>query len=943
MNENQAREIIEAIITAPTVSLAVEYAWANRQLLLSPTCFRVLMSMLQEEHEQQRNSKRYEALLHLKHYRTALSQARLQDLEHDDESATTLPELTVVSTTITVEDVIRLFKSGDITARKAFFAELSPSHLATETVFSPHLDLALISLNLWVDPCCRGGDIELGMILSKAAYQLSQQLFDTNQNRNFLTTAEGAAHNYAIALMASGQHTEALQFTSEAIQWLEARESKDVIAELLLDQVEAHINLAQVNVKQTDQSHFDQAEVLLKQTDWDALIPENRPSDRQRKADLEKDLNKIKGSVIVLPQEEVESVKIVKQYRRDILEKIQSIAAIAPEEFAEPLKFLEQMIPQNIPDSLEEWVIQTQPVKDALTQILSGEDPKNVINRYYGDARSDYQATQLNEPVHNRHQLKQRITNASQTFFAKQQSSSETVEQAGLILIDALKWAREHRFAEEESSALWGLYLYYNRTAQYSQAVKALKTLWANLEVIRSRIANPLERAGVMAQFPNLFSSLCRSLHQLDRPAELLQAIEGGKGRYLADVLLKQTNQLEQDPSFSIPTQFFDKLKEQRNAHYLTYFVSDEETYAVLIAKDGTFHIPNEPIPLGKTQLQEWLRYDKKNENHNPLNPKNWGSFISQKGHVIKRVVKDLPNRLAPLVSWLEALVEKSILQQNDHLCYCPDAQLHLIPLHYIPFRGEPLVKFFSVSRIHGAAALTAILNRKPLRPAQYTAVRISAQSDRDLELKNIEQKLAAFRRVPEWLKQSRLTGQTVAEEDADLPTVTTLPFKQRLVHFATHGIFPDTDNENREVNPYENSGLLLAQHGQLPMNKEGIDTSLLTPQQVFDRKLDFWGSHITLSACVSGLAKEGIGGDALGLEWALLQAGATSLLATHWNVNGEWVAEFSEMFYQKWLFEGVSRAVAWRESVLELMKKNSAAKHPEYYWAAFSLSGDWR
>ncbi len=140
----------------------------------------------------------------------------------------------------------------------------------------------------------------------------------------------------------------------------------------------------------------------------------------------------------------------------------------------------------------------------------------------------------------------------------------------------------------------------------------------------------------------------------------------------------------------------------------MTYFVGDEETYAVLIAKDGTFHIPNEPIPLGKTQLQEWLRYDKKNENHNPLNPKNWGSFISQKGRVIKRVIKDLPDRLAPLVSWLEVLVERSILQQDDHLCYCPDAQLHLIPLHYIPFRGEPLVKVFSVSRIHGAAALTA-------------------------------------------------------------------------------------------------------------------------------------------------------------------------------------------------------------------------------------------
>ncbi|PSB16995.1 CHAT domain-containing protein [Phormidesmis priestleyi ULC007] len=943
MNENQAREIIEAIITAPTVSLAVEYAWVDRQQLLSPTCFRVLMTMLQAENEQWGNSKRYEALLRLKYFRTVLFQAQSQNADDTDDRriTSTLPELMVVSTTITVENVMQLFKSGDITARKAFFAELPRSHMENQLVLSSELGLALRGLNIWSDPYCQGGDIELGMALSKAAYQLSQQLFDASQNRNFLTTAEGGAHNYAIALKASGQHPEVLQFTSEAIQWLEARESKDMTPELLLDQVEAHINLAQVNAEQFDQSHFEQAETLLKQTDWQALIPVDRPADHQRQVDLNERLENIKQLVIVLAQQKTNYVETIKQTRYKMLEMLKSLAAIAPE-YADFIAELELMIDQDIPGSLEEWAIRSQRAMDWMTHVLSGGNPSDIINAYHGDRSTELDPFQFENPIRNRDQLRQRLRHAGLIFSPKQQPEAKEIEQAGSVLTDALQWARDHHFAEEENDALWILYLYYNRVAQYPQAVETLKTLWANLEVIRSRIANPLERAGVMDKFPHLFSSLCRSLHQLNRPAELMQAIEGGKGRYLADVLLKQTNQLEQDPSFSIPTQFFDKLKEQKNAHYLTYFVDAEETYVVLIAKDGTFHIPDDPIPLGKTQLQEWLGYD--NKDHDPLNPQNWGKSISR----VRSVVSDLTNRLAPLVSWLEDLVEQSILQQDDHLCYCPDAQLHLIPLHYIPFRGEPLVQFFSVSRIHGAAALTAILNRKPLRPAQYTAVRISAQSDRNPELSNVEEKLAAFRRVPEWLRQSRLTGQIVAEEDADLPTVAALPFKQRLVHFATHGIFPDRDHENREVNPYENSGLLLAQHGQLPATKEGMDSSLLTPQQVFDRKLDFWGSHVTLSACVSGLAKEGIGGDALGLEWALLQAGATSLLATHWDVDVEWVAEFSEMFYQKWLFEGVSRAVAWRESVLNLMKKNSlpeyeATKHLEYFWAAFSLSGDWR
>jgi CHAT domain-containing protein len=550
----------------------------------------------------------------------------------------------------------------------------------------------------------------------------------------------------------------------------------------------------------------------------------------------------------------------------------------------------------------------------------------------------------------NKFQNQKCIRNAKRIIFnPAQEIDLKMIEYATQELKVAQYWAKEHHFTADENDALWCLYECYSRTKQDNEAIAALQALWTNLEATRHQIKDPLSRAGVIhgeRGFPRLFRELCRLCYRTRRISDLLTAIEGSKGRALAEVLAAQEFGGVVSADLILSVQTLSTLMLKVNAHYLSYFVDDEETYAVLVAKDGTFHIPDDPIPLGKTQLQKWLRYD--HNIHNPLNPQNWGKFISRKQGKVFRVLSDLTNRLAPLVSWLEALVKKSILQQDDHLCYCPDAQLHLIPLHYIPFLDEPLVKFFSVSRIHGASALTAILNRKPLRPHQYTAVRISALTDRDSELNNVEQKLAAFRRVPEWLQQSPLTGQIVSEEDADLPTVAILPFKQRLVHFATHGIFPDKDNENRDINPYVNSGLLLAQNGQLPCNKEGTNTSLLTPHKVLYYKLNFWGSHVTLSACVSGLAKEGIGGDALGLEWTLLQAGASSLLATHWDVDVEWVAEFSEMFYQKWLFKGVSRAAAWRESVLNLMEKNppsehEAAKYLEYFWAAFSLSGDWR
>ena len=111
---------------------------------------------------------------------------------------------------------------------------------------------------------------------------------------------------------------------------------------------------------------------------------------------------------------------------------------------------------------------------------------------------------------------------------------------------------------------------------------------------------------------------------------------------------------------------------------------------------------------------------------------------------------------------------------------------------------------------------------------------------------------------------------------------------------------------------------------------------------------MDFTNSHITLQACVSGRAKEGIGGDALGLEWAFLLNHASSLLAGHWNVDAVWAAKFSIKFYEKWLINKASRGTAWRETTLELLRESQhlEVKYPErsaYYWAAFSLSGDWR
>jgi CHAT domain-containing protein len=162
------------------------------------------------------------------------------------------------------------------------------------------------------------------------------------------------------------------------------------------------------------------------------------------------------------------------------------------------------------------------------------------------------------------------------------------------------------------------------------------------------------------------------------------------------------------------------------------------------------------------------------------------------------------------------------------------------------------------------------------------------------------------------------------------------------VLHFSTHGVFPQK-MANR--NPFANSGIVISDGNSLPdanLVARGETTHLLSPQQILQNGLQLKESHVTMMACVSGLSLEGLGGDALGLDWALSQAGAKSILASHWMVSAAAAADFFRLFYNKWLMENKPRGKAFRETVIEL-RTSSGKNANAHCWAAFSLSGDWR
>jgi CHAT domain-containing protein len=470
-----------------------------------------------------------------------------------------------------------------------------------------------------------------------------------------------------------------------------------------------------------------------------------------------------------------------------------------------------------------------------------------------------------------------------------------------------------------DRDALWPLSICCDRLGELAESVRALERLRAYVEEERAGIADPLMRAGAGASYPHLYPNLCRNLTRLGEAEALLEAIESAKGRAIADVLAAKSGRPVDDRDFAAPAKALPALLSAARAHYLSFFVDEDETYAVLAAKDGTFHTAP-AIPLGAAVLRTAAA---------AADPDTW------------RKDQEVPRALEPLLAWLEPLVARGVLATGDQVAWSPDAALHEIPLHYVRFRGAPAVETFGISRVHGARLLALLLKRPAARPKHHVAIEVPFEEDL-----SDRRMLEDLHRCPTWLQASGVPGATLEREAADLDALARSDLTRALVHFATHGTFPGASETGPLANPFRGSGLAIAEGERLPsrarLSRGDGRECILTPERILERGLALRDSHVTLQACVSGLAREGVGGDALGLEWALVQSGAASVLSSHWDVEPRASADFVECFYDAWLVKGRTRGEAWREVVLALRRGVGPLSRARG-WAAFSLSGDWR
>ena len=276
---------------------------------------------------------------------------------------------------------------------------------------------------------------------------------------------------------------------------------------------------------------------------------------------------------------------------------------------------------------------------------------------------------------------------------------------------------------------------------------------------------------------------------------------------------------------------------------------------------------------------------------------------------------------------WLIRPFEEDIkTSQAETLVFVLDGPMLNLPMAVLHDGEKFLVEKYAIAQTPGLQ----LLDSKPLKPGQLTALKAGLTEKRELtigdsteplrfsELPNVERELNQI--------QAQVSGKLLLNQefttDAIQQAIDSVPFP--VVHLATHGQF-----SSKPENTF-----ILTSDGFLQVEQLG---KLLRGREEVGRKAI---ELLVLSACETAAGDERA---ALGLAGVAVRAGARSTLATLWVVEDESTADLMIKFYEELKNPKISKAEALRRAQVWLMQKASRYKENPEYWAPFVLVGHWR
>ena len=234
--------------------------------------------------------------------------------------------------------------------------------------------------------------------------------------------------------------------------------------------------------------------------------------------------------------------------------------------------------------------------------------------------------------------------------------------------------------------------------------------------------------------------------------------------------------------------------------------------------------------------------------------------------------------------------------QNIDHFIFIPHKSLQVMPLALLRKNGRYLLETHEISQCPNIATLFFTLKRK--RPQCLNPVFFLSNHEGDPK--------AGERRILQSRYPEAPVFDTFSAQDIQ-KAVTQSDF----IHFAGHCQF----NTNRPSRSY------------LQLNQQRVYLSQIARWR-FDRN-----PFINLAACQSGRTALDAGNEPYGFVITAIAAGASSVLASLWEIDDEATAQWMTAFYDA-LPEGLSHA--YRQACLEVMR---ISQNP-FFWSGFALIG---
>lgn len=247
------------------------------------------------------------------------------------------------------------------------------------------------------------------------------------------------------------------------------------------------------------------------------------------------------------------------------------------------------------------------------------------------------------------------------------------------------------------------------------------------------------------------------------------------------------------------------------------------------------------------------------------------------------------------------------------HLIIVPDKSLWKIPFQALSADGE---KYLIEDKLISYAPSVSILHEQ-IKSAKPNRQTLRALANPNYNNQFLQYAASEAAQVAEVYNSTPVQNATVADFENNSQN-------SDILHFSMHA---QIDSEQ----PLDSF---------LAFRKSGAsDDGRLTVEELLKIKLKK-GSLAFLASCDTNnvLSGEGL----VSLAWAMMGSGATTVVSAQWEANDRSTQTFTKAFYVNYR-KGNSSAEALQKASLELIKNKSNEMHAPYYWANFTLSGDFR